>query len=83
MILRLLTLPITGPVEGLVWIGEQILERANGELDNKENLQKKLLALQLAFDLGDISEEEYEAQEEELLLAIEALEAEELREEEE
>lgn len=83
MILRLLTLPITGPVEGLVWIGEQILERANGELDNKETLQKKLLALQLAFDLGDISEEEYEAQEEELLLAIEALEAEELREEEE
>ncbi len=76
MILRLLTLPITGPLEGIIWMGEQILERASEELDSKENLQKKLLALQLAFDLGEISEEDYDAQEEELLLALEALEAE-------
>ncbi len=82
MILRLLTLPITGPLAGILWMGEQILERASGELDSKENLQKQLLALQLAFDLGEISEEDYDAQEEELLLAINALE-EQLREEEE
>ncbi|WP_199245282.1 gas vesicle protein GvpG [[Phormidium] sp. ETS-05] len=75
MILRLLTLPLTGPIEGIAWIGEQILERAEAELDSKENLHKKLLALQLAFDLGDISEEDFEQQEEELLLAIEAMEA--------
>ncbi|HIK12632.1 MAG TPA: gas vesicle protein GvpG [Oscillatoriaceae cyanobacterium M33_DOE_052] len=75
MILRLLTLPITGPLEGIAWIGEQILERAEAELDSTENLHKKLLALQLAFDLGDISEEDFEQQEEELLLAIEAMEA--------
>lgn len=81
MILRLLTLPVTGPFEGILWIGEQILERASGELDSKENLQKQLLALQLAFDLGDISEGEYDEQEEELLLAIEALEQEEDEEE--
>ena len=74
MILRLLTLPISGPIEGITWIGEQILERANAELDDKENLQKKLLALQLAFDLGEMSEEEFEEQEEELLLAIEEME---------
>ena len=74
MILRLLTLPITGPIEGVAWIGEQILERANAELDDKENLQKKLLALQLAFDLGEMSEEDFEEQEEELLLAIEEME---------
>jgi hypothetical protein len=81
MILRLLTLPVTGPFEGILWIGEQILERASGELDSKENLQKQLLALQLAFDLGDISEEEYDEKEEELLLAIEALQQEEDEEE--
>jgi len=83
MILRLLTLPITGPFEGILWIGEQVLERASGELDSKENLQKQLLALQLAFDLGEISEADYDAQEEELLLAIEALEEEEAAAEEE
>ena len=83
MILRLLTLPITGPFEGILWIGEQVLERASGKLDSKENLQKQLLALQLAFDLGEISEADYDAQEEELLLAIEALEEEEAAAEEE
>ncbi|HIK29367.1 MAG: gas vesicle protein GvpG [Oscillatoriaceae bacterium SKW80] len=70
MILRLLTLPITGPLEGILWIGEQLLERANAEIDEKENLKKRLLALQLAFDMGEISEEEFEIQEEEILRAI-------------
>lgn len=77
MIFRLLTLPITGPLEGVAWIGEQILERASSELDSKENLSKRLLALQLAFDMGDISEEDFEVQEEELLLAMQALQDEE------
>jgi hypothetical protein len=77
MIFRLLTLPITGPLEGVAWIGEQLLERASTELDNKENLNKRLLALQLAFDMGDISEEDFEVQEEELLLAMQALQDEE------
>ncbi|MBK4731161.1 gas vesicle protein GvpG [Oxynema sp. CENA135] len=80
MLLRLLTFPVLGPLEGITWIGEQILDRANAELDDRENLQKRLLSLQLAFDLGDLSEEEFEAQEEELLLAIQALEDEENRE---
>ncbi len=74
MFLKLLTFPITGPLDGILWIGEQLLERANTELDDQENLQKQLLALQLAFDLGDISEEDFEIQEEELLLKIQALE---------
>ena len=74
MVLRLLLTPITGPLDGIVWIGEQLLERAEAELDDKENLSKRLLALQLAFDMGDISEEEFEIQEEELLLQIQALE---------
>lgn len=77
MIWQLLTLPITGPLEGVAWIGEQILERASSELDSKENLNKRLLALQLAFDMGDISEEDFEVQEEELLLAMQALQDEE------
>ena len=72
MFLDLFFAPITAPLSGVSWIGSQILDRANAELDDKENLSKLLLALQLAFDMGDISEEEFEAQEEELLLAIQA-----------
>ncbi|BAU13717.1 gas vesicle protein G [Leptolyngbya sp. NIES-3755] len=70
MVLRLLFAPVTG----LGWIAEQIQERVDIELDQTENLSKRLLALQLAFDMGEISEEDFEAQEEELLLAIQALE---------
>jgi Gas vesicle protein G len=70
MVLRLLFAPVTG----LGWIAEQIQERATAELDDKENLSKRLLALQLAFDMGEIPEDEFEEQEEELLLAIQALE---------
>ena len=70
MLLRLLFAPVTG----LGWIAEQIQEHADAELDDKENLGKRLLALQLAFDMGEIPEDEFEAQEEELLLAIQALE---------
>ena len=74
MFFDLLLAPITGPIAGLTWLGSQIQERVDAELDDKENLHKRLLALQLAFDMGEIPEEEFEAQEEELLLAIQALE---------
>ena len=77
MFLDLLLLPVTGPIGGLIWIGEKIQERADIEYDEAENLHKLLLSLQLAYDMGNISEEEFEIQEEELLLKIQALEEEE------
>jgi hypothetical protein len=77
MFLNLLFLPVTGPIGGLIWIGEKIQERADIEYDESENLHKLLLSLQLDYDMGNISEEEFEIQEEELLLKIQALEEEE------
>jgi hypothetical protein len=73
MILRLLLAPITGPFTGITWIAEKILEQAEGETDELEVLQKRLLTLQLAFDMGDVEEDAFEAEEEELLLAIQAI----------
>lgn len=70
MLLKVLFAPITG----MTWIAEQVHDRAMAEFDQQENLQKRLLALQLAFDMGEIDEESFEEQEEELLLAIQALE---------
>lgn len=70
MIFKMLFAPVTG----ITWIAEQLQERVDAELDVKENLQKQLLTLQLAFDMGEIEEEEFEEQEEELLLAIQHLE---------
>lgn len=62
---------LTAPLDGLVWIAEQIEERATEELEQKENLQKRLTTLQLKFDLGDISEEDFVVQEQEILEAME------------
>ena len=76
MLTKLLLLPIMGPLNGLVWIGEQIQERTNTEFDAQENLHQQVLHLQLSFDIGEISEEDFEIQEEELLLKIQALEEE-------
>jgi Gas vesicle protein G len=73
MFLDLLMVPITAPLSGISWIADKLLEQAETELDETENLHKRLLALQLAFDMGDIAEEDFEVQEEELLLAIQAL----------
>lgn len=76
MFLDLLFVPITAPVNGLAWIAEKILDQAEPQLDEQENLKKQLLALQLAFDMGEVEEAAFEAQEEALLLAIQALEEE-------
>lgn len=62
---------LTAPLDGLMWIAEQIEERATEELEQQENLQKRLTSLQLRFDLGDISEEDFVAQEQEILEAME------------
>lgn len=77
MLGKILLLPVMGPISGLMWIGEQIQERTNTEYDAQENLHKQLLSLQLKFDMGELSEEEFDVQEEELLLKIQALELEE------
>jgi hypothetical protein len=74
MFFDLLLAPVALPLNGLAWIGDKILEQASPELDQKEVLSKRLLALQLAFDMGDLSEEDFEEQEEALLLAIQVLE---------
>ncbi|BAY27780.1 Gas vesicle G [Calothrix sp. NIES-2100] len=74
MLGKILLFPVMGPISGLMWIGEQIQERTDTEFDAQENLHKQLLSLQLSFDIGEISEEDFEEQEEELLLKIQALE---------
>jgi hypothetical protein len=63
---------LTWPLDSLLWITEQIEERALTELDQKENLQKQLTSLQIRFDLGDISEPDFIEQEQAILEALEA-----------
>jgi len=61
---------LTAPVSGLLWVAEQIEAKATAELERQENLHRKLQALQIQFDLGDISEAEFVQREAEILQAI-------------
>jgi hypothetical protein len=74
MLLKLLFAPVLGPIEGVSWVANKLLEQANLSTNDLEGLQKQLLALQLSFDMGELSEADFEVQEEEILLAIQALE---------
>lgn len=78
MLLKLLFAPVLGPIEGVAWIADKILEQADLPANDAASLQKRLLALQLSFDMGDINEADFIAQEEEILLALQALEEEEV-----
>jgi hypothetical protein len=74
-----LLLPVMGPVRGLCFIAAQIKEQVDAELDPRrraEPVQAELMRLSVQRDLGQISEDEYAAQEAALLAQLNALWAE-------
>src|SRR5918912_3652162 len=74
-----LLLPITGPVRGLRFIAEQVKEQVDAERDpvrRSEQVQAELIRLSVRRDQGQISEDEYAAQEAALLEQLNALQAE-------
>jgi hypothetical protein len=66
LITGLLTLPLA-PVRGVAWIAEQVAEEAEHERDEEGRLRRELSRLGLEHDLGNLSEEEFERREDELL----------------
>jgi hypothetical protein len=56
-----------GPIKGVTWIAEKIVETADKELYSEEAIRGKLLELELHYELGEISEEKYLELEEDLL----------------
>jgi hypothetical protein len=74
-----LLLPVTGPVRGLRFIAEQVKEQVDAELDPRrraEQVEAELVRLSVRRDLGQISADEYAAQEAALLAQLNALRAE-------
>jgi Gas vesicle protein G len=70
LITGLLTLPLA-PVRGVAWIGEQIGEEADRRLDPEARLRRELGRLQVEHELGELSDEEFERREDELLEELE------------
>jgi hypothetical protein len=66
----LLTLPLA-PVRGVVWVAEALVEEAERQLYDERAIRRDLLALELAFEDGEIDELERRDREEELLQRLE------------
>jgi hypothetical protein len=66
LISGLLTLPLA-PVRGVVWITERVAEQADKELYGESTIRSQLYELQAAYEWGELSDEEFEAAENELL----------------
>jgi type II secretory pathway predicted ATPase ExeA len=62
----LLTLPLA-PIRGTVWIAEQLVEQAAQELDEGRVIRRQLAEAELAYERGELSVEELEELEDDLL----------------
>jgi hypothetical protein len=74
LISGLLTLPLA-PVRGVAWVGEQIAEEADRQLDPEARIRRELGRLAAEHDLGDLSTEEFERREDALLEELQLVHA--------
>lgn len=68
LLLRLLTFPVSAPIETALWTAKKIAERAEEIYYDDAPIRAALLELELKLDLDEIDEETFET-EEALLLA--------------
>ena len=62
----LLTLPLA-PIRGTVWIAEQIAEEAARQMDEGRTIRRQLAEVELRYERGELTIEELEEIEDELL----------------
>jgi hypothetical protein len=64
---------LLAPLKGVVWMGQKLSDIAENELSDKGRIKEELMRLQLQFELDEISEEEYNRKESELLDRLDAV----------
>jgi hypothetical protein len=62
---ELVLLPLA-PVRGTTWVAEQIAEEADRQLDPDARMRRRLAQLEIAHELGELSDEEFARREEEI-----------------
>jgi hypothetical protein len=66
----ILTLPVTGPINTVLWLAETLAERAEDELYSPDKIRAQLTELELRFDMGELDEETFYAAEDALLARL-------------
>lgn len=74
LIRSLLTLPVTGTLDGVRWIAGRIEEAALAELNDPAQLRRTLLQMERDLLSGKISEDEYDQAETQILMRLRGLE---------
>ena len=64
---------VLAPFKGILFVAEKIDELIQKEISDEGRIKERLMALQLKFEMDEITVEEYDRQEEELLEMIERI----------
>lgn len=67
LVFDVLTAPVLGPIKGIQWLAKEIAQEAERQYLDEGRVRAQLLELQARYDLGEVSEEEYDQQETALL----------------
>jgi len=69
---------LMAPLKGVIFIAEKINEVIEKETSDEGAIKERLMSLQLKFEMDEISEEEYDRREDELLGLLERIREEKL-----
>ena len=62
----ILAFPLVAPIKGTIWVLDQIRERAQAEISDPDKLRADLIQLRVSYERGNISEDEYSRQSDEI-----------------
>ena len=66
---------LLAPLKGIIFVGNKIDELMQKEISDEGRIKERLMELQLKFEMDEITVEEYDKREEELLDLIERIRA--------
>jgi len=66
---------VLAPLKGIIFIGKKIDELMQKEISDEGRIKERLMELQLKFEMDEITVDEYDKREEELLDMIERIRA--------
>jgi hypothetical protein len=64
---------LLAPLKSVIWLGKKINEVVEREVSDEGRIKERLMELQLRFELDEITEDEYNMQESELLARLDEI----------
>lgn len=65
---------LMSPINGLMWLARKVEDLSDQDLSDKGKIKEMLMELQLRFELDEISEEEFNQRQDDLLQRLNSIE---------